>query len=110
MSTISLNGIYKERDGSNLLALLSDLAVTDADPITLYQENKSTIIMAAQHPNFKRAKHMIIREAFVKEQIVKRNVVLKYLPTEEMPADMLTKPLSEPCLSRHLETLHVRNL
>jgi hypothetical protein len=36
-------------------------------PIKIYQDNKSTIIMAMQGASFKRTKHLIGKETYVKE-------------------------------------------
>eukprot|EP01039_Chlorochromonas_danica_P022139 gene22139-27495_t len=40
--------------------------------------------------SFKRTKHMIVREGFVRERISKGDIVLRYTSTDNMPADMLT--------------------
>ena len=89
--------------------LLSDLGVS-ARPITVCQDNKSTIIMAVKGASFKRTKHLIGRHSYVKERIANGDIVLKYVPTKEMMADLLTKPVSKEVLTRLLKLLHVVKL
>jgi hypothetical protein len=61
--------------------------------LPVLQDNKSTIIMAAQGGNFKRTKHLIGRHSYVRERIQAGDIILKYQPTADMVADILTKPL-----------------
>ena len=51
--------------------------------------------MAVQGGNFKRTKHLICKESYVKERLQAGDIQLKYLPTDRMPADLLTKPLNK---------------
>jgi hypothetical protein len=88
--------------------LLSELGVlTKRDPIKVYQDNKSTIIMAIQGGTFKRTKHLMCKQSYVKERIKNGDMVLKYLTTTCMPADILTKPMSRPILDKHMDTLNI---
>jgi hypothetical protein len=76
------------------ILLLSDLGIKNVKPITIFQDNKSTIIMAIQGATFKRTKHIIGRQSYVRERILDGDIVLKYLKTADMTADILTKPTS----------------
>jgi hypothetical protein len=64
-------------------------------PLSILQDNKSTIIMAVQGGSLKRTKHLIGRHSYVRERIQAGDIVLKYQPTTDMVADILTKPLSK---------------
>ena len=88
-------------------SLLSEFEVTGGEPMKVYQDNKSTIIMAVQGGNFKRTKHLIIKHSFVKERISTGKMEVKYLPTNDMPADMLTKALSHFKLQNCMSILHI---
>jgi hypothetical protein len=81
------------------------ISVDKATPI--YQDNQSTILIAQQGGNFKRTKHLICKESYVRERIDNNDIKLKYLPTTKMPADMLTKPVSKKVLLHHLTFLNV---
>ena len=60
----------------------------------IYQDNKSTIMMAENGKGqFKRTKHIANRYFWVKQFIDSGEVELKYIPTLQMIADLLTKPL-----------------
>ena len=64
-------------------------------PIVLYSDNQSTITLAHSGGKFHaRTKHIDIRYHFIKFHIDDHSIDLIYCPTEEMTADILTKPLS----------------
>jgi hypothetical protein len=63
-------------------------------PATLMQDNMSTIALANKgHSTAERTRHIAIRFYFVKDRVDSGEVAIQYLPTEEMIADILTKPL-----------------
>jgi hypothetical protein len=54
----------------------------------------STIALIEKgRPASERTRHINIRYFFIKDKIQSGDLELKYLPTEEMVADILTKPL-----------------
>ena len=60
----------------------------------IYEDNQSAIAMT-KNPQFHgRAKRIDIKYHFLREQVNAGNVKLQYCPTNEMTADMFTKPLS----------------
>jgi hypothetical protein len=60
----------------------------------LFQDNKSTIVLANKgHSTAERTRHIAIRFFFVKDRIDAGEIAIEYLPTEDMIADILTKPL-----------------
>ena len=64
------------------------------DPSIIYQDNQSTIAMVNKgYSTSERTRHIKIRYFFIKDLIDKKELKLEYLPTGEMLADMLTKPL-----------------
>ena len=73
--------------------LLSDLGIELSGPITILQDNQSTIIIAIQGASFKRTKHLIGRQSYVKERLQAGDIKLQYQPTADMLADLLTKPV-----------------
>jgi hypothetical protein len=63
-------------------------------PATLFQDNLSTIALALRgNSNAERTRHIAIRYFFVKDRIESREIAMEHLPTGDMIADMLTKPL-----------------
>ena len=76
--------------------LISELGNPPTGPTTILEDNQSTIAMA-KNPQFHgRAKHIDIRHHFVREQVNDGKIELKYCPTKQMVADMLTKGLAQP--------------
>jgi hypothetical protein len=92
-----------------LRALLHELLGPESvsSPTAVFQDNKSTIIMAVQGGNFKRTKHLICKEGFVRERILHGDMKLIYLPSGAMLADMLTKPLERIPMERFMRTLRI---
>ena len=63
-------------------------------PATLFQDNKSTIqLIANGRSNSERTRHVNIRFFFVKDRVSSGEIKIEYVPTDNMIADMLTKPL-----------------
>ena len=63
-------------------------------PANVFQDNKSTITMAEKGMSTSdKTRHINIRYFFVKHYMDSDELKIEYLPTEEMVADVLTKPL-----------------
>lgn len=58
----------------------------------------------------KRTKHVDIRHHFIKELVEKGEVRINYIPTAEMPADVLTKGLATSKHERCVETLGMQKI
>jgi hypothetical protein len=80
------------------------------EPIKVYQDNKSTTILAMQGASFKRTKHLIGKQTFFKERIQNKDIVLQYLPTKEILADLLATPVGRETLVRLKRLLHLAPL
>ena len=66
----------------------------DQPPAIVHQDNNSTILLAEKGRSLSaRTRHVKIRYFFIKERIDDGEIAIKYLPTELMVADILTKPL-----------------
>jgi hypothetical protein len=75
--------------------LLSDLGNPPDGPTTILEDNQSSIAMA-RNPQFHgRAKHIDIKHHFVREQVSNGSMELRYCPTNDMLADILTKGLAQ---------------
>jgi hypothetical protein len=62
-------------------------------PVTIYQDNLSTIGIVMNGGSFNRSKHMIAKYGFVKQYVDLGKIQLAHCRTQVMVADMLTKPL-----------------
>ena len=66
----------------------------DMEPATIFQDNQSAIVLASRAKSHsERTKHISVRYFFVHEKVSKGEALLKYLRTQDMLADVLTKPL-----------------
>ena len=63
------------------------------DAVILIEDNPSTISMTKNHQVHGRSKHISIKYHFIGDQVSKGIVELKYCPTKEMVAGMVTKGL-----------------
>jgi hypothetical protein len=63
-------------------------------PARVHQDNKSVLNLVQRGaPASERTRHINIRYFFAKDKVDSKEIELAYLPTEQMVADMLTKPL-----------------
>ena len=76
-----------------ILMLFKDLLIDVQLPVTICEDNMSTITMVTEGPQFKRAKHMLIKVNYVKQFIDDGRILLKHVYSENMRADHLTKPV-----------------
>jgi hypothetical protein len=72
---------------------MCDVEVTEKIPI-VYQDNQPTITIVTTGGGQARTKYMRVRGEYVKERLEAREFEVEYIKTNEMVADVLTKPLS----------------
>ena len=53
------------------------------------------IHLAKNSVTSQKSKHIDLRHHFIRDHVVNKNIVVQYVPTTEMPADVLTKPLTK---------------
>ena len=76
-----------------LLKLMSDVGEKPTEPVVVCEDNQSCISMLNNNGSSRKSKHIDTRYNFVRDLVAKRVVAVKYCPTEQMVADILTKPL-----------------
>jgi hypothetical protein len=79
---------------------LVSIGAVKTGPTTIFEDNQGAIALAENPVDHKRTKHIAIRYHFTREAIANDLIKLKYLETEEMVADLLTKPLSRVKLEK----------
>ena len=78
----------------------------DLAPLLVYQDNQAAMALAAKGKSTSsRTKHIAIRYFWIKERIDSGEVELEYLPTQQMLADLLTKPLQGELFVRLRDTI-----
>lgn len=63
------------------------------DPISVFCDNQSAIALSENLVFHKRSKHIDIKFHFTRELVENKKVVVKYIKTDLMIADILTKSL-----------------
>lgn len=89
---IALSGATQEAVW--LRQLTSELRFKQTKPTVIYEDNQSAISLAQNAQFHGRMKHIDIRHHFVREKVSDGMIELKYCPSDQMLADMLTKGLS----------------
>ena len=77
----------------HLRNLLDDIGFKQDTPTIIYEDNLSVIAAIKCNMNHQRTKHINIRYQFTREQVDYENIKVKYLETNRMTADILTKSL-----------------
>ena len=67
----------------------------DVPPATVYQDNMSTIaiLKKGKMTNNSNTRHINIRYFFARDKVIANKMEIKYKNSEEMTADIFTKPL-----------------
>lgn len=89
------------------IQFLKELGHGDLATVTLYNDNMGAASLAQNPIHHARSKHIDIRCHFIREALSGGTIQLKYFPTEEMAADMLTKALSSPKHEDCCETMGI---
>ena len=84
-----------------LSQLIIDLGVSSQnEPILIYEDNQGTIALANNPVHRQRSKHIDIKYHFIRSYVKNGKVVLKYCPTHDMLADIMTKPATKVQLEK----------
>lgn len=73
--------------------ILEDFNQDTDEPTTVYEDNQSCIRMLESNSASQRTKHVDTKYHFIRDLYKLRHIAVKYLPSEHMTADLLTKPL-----------------
>lgn len=91
----------------NFLSEIVDKNIT----AVVYNDNQSAQkLLLVKEYSHKRTKHIDLRYHFVKDLVKQGFITVKYLPTEEMVADVLTKPLSSVKHNRCVSELCIKSV
>ena len=89
-------------------SFLSELRLNTNGPININEDNQSAIQLVKNPTFHARTKHMNIKLNFVRDEFKKGTIHLKYCPTQDNIADILTKPLSLNLFRKHFTDLNLR--
>lgn len=84
-----------------LRQLMADIGCVQEKTTTIMSDNQGSIALAKNPKHHSRTKHIDVQHHFIREMVDMEVIELRYCPTQEMVADVLTKALAK---DRH-ETL-----
>lgn len=84
-----------------LRQLLTEFSVDcQIEPVVIHEDNQGTIALAKNPVSHQRSKHIDVRFHFIRTELENGKIIVKYCPTEDMIADILTKPVTRFKLDR----------
>jgi len=94
-----ISGSLAVQEAIWLNRLLTELGEMSKVPI-LNLDNQGALALAKNPVHHSRTKHIEIRYHFIREKVLKNEIELRYCATQNMIADILTKPLAKPSFQR----------
>lgn len=84
------------KEGLWLLQLLKSMMIQVEEPMTVLEDNQGCIALIKNERSGKRSKHIDVRYNFVRDLCQDKIISLMYCTTQDMLADVFTKPLPKP--------------
>ena len=79
----------------------TDLGATFTKPTTIMQDNTGAVAMAKSDANHTKSRHYRVACAYIRECYNRRIFTFEWVQTNDMKADVLTKPLNRVAHSKH---------
>ncbi|GJW12609.1 hypothetical protein Tco_1578436 [Tanacetum coccineum] len=112
MSSVEARYVVFGRCCANTLWMKSQLSDYDIyyKMVPIFCDNTSTISISNNPVLHLRTKHIDIRYHFIRDHILRGDIELHFIPTEYQLADIFTKPLDKPTLTRLKAELGMLNI
>lgn len=99
------------KQGQWIRALLKELKrfnlLEDNQAVPMHSDNQACIALSQDPVGHRRTKHIDVRYHYIRELVSYRKATVEYLPSEDMIADILTKPLPAAGFKRCINGLLV---
>ncbi|XP_068674749.1 uncharacterized protein [Montipora foliosa] len=82
------------QEGMYLTQMVKDIGEVSG-PVLIFEDNQGTIALSKNPVNQRRSKHIDVRYHFVRSAQNAGKIIIKYCPTAEMVADVMTKPVTK---------------
>jgi transposase InsO family protein len=92
-----------------LRRLLKELRILDDKPTYLYCDNQSSIKLSYNPVFHERSKHFEIDFHYTRQKVENNTIKVEYIPSQEQPADILTKSLGRIKFENCRDKLHLCN-
>lgn len=89
--------------------LLEEFGFSQEKRTPLLLDNRGALDLAVSTKNHLRVQHIAIRFHFIREEVKNGSVSLKFVPTDDQTADIVTKPLGFPKFSVFNKSLNLQN-
>jgi hypothetical protein len=86
---------------------LGELGYAPAGPALMLMDNQLAMQVAKNPEHHGRMKHLDLRFFWLRDEVTKRHLAVHYVPTADMAADILTKPLARVKVQRGRELLGI---
>jgi hypothetical protein len=105
-------GMHAAKEAAWLKSLVSEIWKDQNNdlPIILYIDIQSAMLIAKNPKFHNRTKHINVRHHFLQQQVDLKAIILKYMPTNDQVADVLTKGLphgKHDCFTASMGVYHV---
>ena len=80
--------------------------MTGASPLLM--DNQSAIRVAKNPEHHGRMKHLDLAHYWLRDEVARGYIAVRYVPTQEQIADILTKPLPRPAIELLLGMMGIR--
>ena len=71
-----------------------------AQATTMYMDNQSAMTVAKNPEHHGRMKHLDLKYYWLRDEVASGSIKVVYIPTADMAADILTKPLAKPQMEK----------
>lgn len=92
---------------STTLNNLSEASLPTTQDTHMFCDNSGAIKLAKNPVFHARSKHIEISHHFVRERVLNGEISLEYIPTNDQPADILTKPLGRNKFEQHRDHIGI---
>ena len=92
---------HTSKEAIYIRQLLEELGLDMSKPTLIYGDNQGAIALTKNPQFHERTRHIRIKEHQVREFVQQDLVHVEYIPTTNMTADILTKPLGSILFAKH---------
>ena len=92
-----------------LRQLLNEIYCRQKDPTPVWCDNQSAIALVRSDQFRNRTKHIGVRFHYIRQQEKRRVIHVRFIRTDEQPADMMTKSLCSPSLESCRRKINMTN-
>ena len=87
--------------------LLTDLCVSPSSATTIWCDNLGATYLSVNPIFHARTKHVEVDYHFVRDRVTKKEIQIRFIPSKDQLADILTKPLASSVFTSLRSNLHM---